>query len=300
MSERVDQLIPYGYAETSISTFHAFGDRVLRECALELGLNPQFRVLTAARAGHLPQGADLRAAARALPSARRPGAAPRAPGLARQPRQGRGRLAPSDYRAWAERRELARAAPKPSATRRRGTWSWRAFYVSYERLLAEAGVADFGDQIQKHAARCCASGRRSASSCARRYRHILVDEFQDTNHAQLELLRLLAGDAGNITVVGDDDQAIYRWRGAASANLRGVPASCTRGRAPGGAGREPPLDRTGARRRVAADLLQQPVPARGDRGHRQAAALAARRRGRRCATCTSTASPRRPMAWPPR
>src|SRR5262247_4379248 len=46
MAERVDQLIPYGYAETLISTFHAFGDRVLREAALEGGMNPEFRVLT--------------------------------------------------------------------------------------------------------------------------------------------------------------------------------------------------------------------------------------------------------------
>ncbi len=46
MAERVDQLIPYGYAETWISTFHAFGDRVLREAALEVGMNPEFRVLT--------------------------------------------------------------------------------------------------------------------------------------------------------------------------------------------------------------------------------------------------------------
>jgi DNA helicase-2/ATP-dependent DNA helicase PcrA len=42
----VDQLIPYGYAETWIGTFHAFGDRVLREAAVEAGLNPEFRVLT--------------------------------------------------------------------------------------------------------------------------------------------------------------------------------------------------------------------------------------------------------------
>ena len=46
MAERVDQLIPYGYAETWISTFHAFGDRILREAALEAGLNPEFRVLS--------------------------------------------------------------------------------------------------------------------------------------------------------------------------------------------------------------------------------------------------------------
>src|SRR6266566_3400655 len=46
MAERVDQLIPYGYAETWIGTFHAFGDRVLRESALEIGLSPEFRVLT--------------------------------------------------------------------------------------------------------------------------------------------------------------------------------------------------------------------------------------------------------------
>ena len=46
MAERVDQLIPYGYAETWIATFHAFGDHVLREAALEAGMNPEFRVLT--------------------------------------------------------------------------------------------------------------------------------------------------------------------------------------------------------------------------------------------------------------
>src|SRR5215470_14124779 len=48
MAERVDQLIPYGYAETWIATFHAFGDRLLREAALEAGMSPEFRVLTRA------------------------------------------------------------------------------------------------------------------------------------------------------------------------------------------------------------------------------------------------------------
>ena len=94
-----------------------------------------------------------------------------------------------------------------------------AFYETYQQLLAEAGAVDFGDQI----ARALGLLRARPSVLARlreRYRYVLVDEFQDTNHAQLELVRLLAGpDRPNITVVGDDDQAIYRWRGAAAANL---------------------------------------------------------------------------------
>ena len=49
---------------------------------------------------------------------------------------------------------------------------------------------------------------------ARRHRHMLVDEYQDMNPAQRELLRLLAGERRDVTVVGDDDQAIYRFRGA--------------------------------------------------------------------------------------
>ena len=54
---------------------------------------------------------------------------------------------------------------------------------------------------------------------ARRYRHVLVDEYQDTNFAQGMLLRMLVDDHRNVTVVGDDDQAIYRFRGASQKNL---------------------------------------------------------------------------------
>jgi DNA helicase-2/ATP-dependent DNA helicase PcrA len=50
--------------------------------------------------------------------------------------------------------------------------------------------------------------------------HIMVDEFQDTNFSQLRLVELLAGEEGNVAVVGDDDQSIYKFRGASVANLR--------------------------------------------------------------------------------
>ena len=76
MAERVDQLIPYGYAETWIGTFHAFGDRVLRESALEVGLNPEFRVLTRPEQVIFLRERLWRLPLQTLPPARRSHAAP--------------------------------------------------------------------------------------------------------------------------------------------------------------------------------------------------------------------------------
>jgi DNA helicase-2/ATP-dependent DNA helicase PcrA len=216
MAERVDQLIPYGYAETWISTFHAFGDRVLREAALEGGLNPEFRVLTRPE-----QIIFLRERLWRLPLERfRPlGDPTRHLGalLGFVSRAKDEDVSPAAYREWAETRAAAATSEEEAdeAARHREV---AAFYETYQSLLAEAGVVDFGDQI--HGALSLLRERPALRSRLReRYRYLLVDEFQDTNHAQLELVRLIAGETANITVVGDDDQAIYRWRGAAAANL---------------------------------------------------------------------------------
>jgi DNA helicase-2/ATP-dependent DNA helicase PcrA len=225
MAERVDELIPYGYAETWIGTFHAFGDHALREGALEAGLDPEFRVLTRPE-----QVIFLRERLWRLPLRRfRPLGDPARHLAALLTLVSRAKdedVSPAEYRAWAERqleaaRSAAGAAQPEAEDAAQRHLELAEFYQAYQSLLVEAGVADFGDQIH----RTLQLLRERPALLARvrsRYRYILVDEFQDTNHAQLELIRLLAeagGGAPNITVVGDDDQAIYRWRGAAAANL---------------------------------------------------------------------------------
>jgi len=216
MAERVDQLIPWGYAETPISTFHAFGDRVLRESALEAGLDPQFRVLS------LPeQVIFLRERLFELPLDRfRPLGDPTRHLAALATLVSRAKdedVSPAQYRAWAEGRAAA-AGDESERDAALAQLELAGFYEAHQRLLAQAGLVDFGDQIH----RTLGLLRERPGVLARlhqRYRFVLVDEFQDTNHAQLEMLKLLAGERANLTVVGDDDQAIYRWRGAAAANL---------------------------------------------------------------------------------
>ena len=93
MQVRVDQLVPYGYTDTAISTFHAFGDRLVREFALELGCRGRARAL-AARDGRLPARAPVRARAGRVPAAGRPDEVPRTPSRRCSRRgEGRGRLA---------------------------------------------------------------------------------------------------------------------------------------------------------------------------------------------------------------
>ena len=217
MAERVDQLIPYGYAETWIGTFHAFGDRILRESALEVGLGPEFRVLTRPE-----QIIFLRERLWRLPLDRfRPlGDPTRHLGalLGLVSRAKDEDIAPAAYKAWAEAR-LVTAQDDAARDVAERHVELAGFYEAYQRLLAEAGAVDFGDQICR--ALALLRERPAVLAALRaRYRYILVDEFQDTNRAQLEMVRLLAGpDEPNVTVVGDDDQAIYRWRGAAAGNL---------------------------------------------------------------------------------
>jgi len=235
MQLRVDQLVPYGYADTAISTFHAFGDRLIREFAFELGRSPDLRVLSRPEVvvflrerlfelelnEYRPLGDPDRflGALAAL--------------FARCRDED---VSPARYREYADRLavEAATAAAEVAAgrdvgdedrqraaalaeTARRQRELGNA-YARYTDLLAEHGAIDFGDQVSL-ALRLLRESPAARRTIQDRYRYILVDEFQDTNRAQSELVALLAERHRNVTVVGDDDQSIYRFRGAAISNI---------------------------------------------------------------------------------
>ncbi len=227
MTERVDQLVPYGFTDTVISTFHAWGDRLLREHALEAGLSDRSTVLSRPE-----QVIFLREHLFELPLDRyRPLGDPTRFLHALVTLISRARdedASPADYRASAGAlAALASESPEDAAlAESAGQQAELAgLYEAYERLMRRSDRLDFGDQVgmalrllREHPAVLAAEGGR--------YRYILVDEFQDTNHAQFELVRLLAGSpAANVTVVGDDDQSIYRFRGAALSNILGFRAA---------------------------------------------------------------------------
>jgi DNA helicase-2/ATP-dependent DNA helicase PcrA len=93
-------------------------------------------------------------------------------------------------------------------------------YARYQQRLQQANALDFGDLLLQ-AVRLFREQPEVLARWRERFRYVLVDEFQDTNGIQYELIRLLAAGHRNLCVVGDDDQSIYRWRGAEIGNILG-------------------------------------------------------------------------------
>ena len=223
MEERVDQLVPYGYTDVRISTFHAFGDRLLRDHALLLGIPSSFQVLTRPE-----QLLFLREHLFELPLERlRPLGNPTKHLQALLTAISRAKdedVSPAEYVRYAEQC-MAEAADDPDPARRDERRDEAAqqlevarCYARYQELLGAAGLIDFGDQVTLTLTLLRANPA-VLSRYQERFRYILVDEFQDTNYAQYLLVKLLGARRRNLTVVGDDDQSIYRFRGAAMSNI---------------------------------------------------------------------------------
>ena len=96
---------------------------------------------------------------------------------------------------------------------------WVRVYTAYEQACARAGVVDFAELLLR-ALELLRDNEALLSHYRGRFRHLLVDEFQDTNDIQYGWLRLLAGRDSPVFAVGDDDQSIYGWRGARIENLQ--------------------------------------------------------------------------------
>ncbi len=113
--------------------------------------------------------------------------------------------------------------PEQFAQETRTSHDWRMpriaeIYAGYQRRLREANAMDF-DDIILHTVHLLQKDPEVRGYYQRKFRYVLIDEYQDTNHLQYMLARLLAGGYENICVVGDDDQSIYRFRGANIENI---------------------------------------------------------------------------------
>jgi len=91
-------------------------------------------------------------------------------------------------------------------------------FPAYEKVLVRSSAYDF-DDLLFHTVRLLEDQPDVGDRYAERFLHVLVDEYQDTNHAQYRIVRRLARGHGNVCVVGDDDQSIYGWRGADVRNI---------------------------------------------------------------------------------
>src|SRR2546426_2925976 len=211
MEARVDELVPYGYADVEIATFHAFGDALLRGHSLEIGLQNDFSVLSRAE-----QVIFLRDRLFALPLQRyRPLGDPTRHLQAIITLISRCKdedIAPEHYARCAERlRETAVAAPDDEDARDRAAAQAElaAVYAAYQTVMAGEGNIDFGDQIVL-ALGLLRQRPHVLNYYQRRFKYILGDEVQDTNFSQFELVKLLGARHRKGAVVADDDQCLDR------------------------------------------------------------------------------------------
>jgi DNA helicase-2/ATP-dependent DNA helicase PcrA len=197
MRERLSDLLGIEGADAWVQTFHAFGARFLRREAARAALPPSFAIYD--------DDDQKRLVKRILADM----------GIADD-----GRFGPREVLSRIDRWKNLGHSPSSVRFEEHDVQTERSVEVwrRYEKALARAGAVDFGDLLLRPAQLLDADPELRAR-WSQRFRHLLVDEFQDTNPAQYRLLRLLAGERKNVCVVGDDDQAIYRWRGADVSNI---------------------------------------------------------------------------------
>lgn len=216
MEERADKILPYGYVDLWINTFHGFCERVLRDHALEIGLNPNFKLLSSTDQWvmvkknldnfnldyYKPLGNPTKFISEILKHFSR---------LKDE------NISVEEYLENTTKKQEIDCSEEEKMENNRVKELSEA-YKTYNELLLKNNYFDFGDLIV-YTIKLFRERPNILKYYRRKFKYIMVDEFQDTNLAQYQLVKILAEPNNNLVVVGDDDQAIYKFRGASISNI---------------------------------------------------------------------------------
>jgi len=194
MKQRVEAILPGRGAW--ISTFHSLGVRLLRQYAERLGLDRNFTIYD--------QADRVRMVKNALESAKIDNV----------------RFTPDSIQSGISKAKNQLLSPEQFAGKARDFFSTvvAQVYAVYERKMRDSNALDFDDLLYWPALALKSDPELRAELDAR-FRYVLIDEYQDTNQAQYAIARGLSVDYPNLCVVGDPDQAIYKWRGSDIRNI---------------------------------------------------------------------------------
>jgi DNA helicase-2/ATP-dependent DNA helicase PcrA len=217
MEERIDRVLPYGMTQIWISTFHSFCDRIIRAEGVHVGINPGFTLMNEAETilffrKHLYKFPLTYFRPLGNPTKFISGMITHFSRLKDED------ITPLQYKKWVKK-DCVITKDDPGSEAEVEKFNELAnVYDAYEALKLKEGVCDYSDLIS-HALHILRKRPNLLKKYQDQFTYILIDEFQDTNYAQNRLAIMLSGSKQNITVVGDDDQAIYRFRGAAVSNM---------------------------------------------------------------------------------
>ncbi|MBX2813457.1 MAG: UvrD-helicase domain-containing protein [Myxococcales bacterium] len=203
MRSRLEAIVgPQAY-EAWIGTFHALSARILRVDGHRLGYTPNFTIYDADDAKRtlksLMVEMNIETSGHAVNVDRIGQEIERAKNV-----------------GWGPETFASKVGPQDSPARRLA----KAVYFRYQEVLRQANAMDFGDLVRL-ATELLRHHPQTFKRFGQRFRYVMVDEFQDTNRVQYDFLLALTRDHHNLMVVGDDDQSIYRWRGAEVAHILG-------------------------------------------------------------------------------
>jgi DNA helicase II / ATP-dependent DNA helicase PcrA len=195
MRGRLEALIPGGTQGLTVGTFHGIAHRLLRRHWREAGLPEGFQILDS--------DDQLRLVKRVIA------------GLGLDDAKYPHRQAAWQINHWKDE------GKRPDGIEHRDhpvTHTFVKIYQAYEDACRRAGLVDFGELLLR-AHELWLKNPAVLDHYQQRWRHLLIDEFQDTNTLQYAWIRVLAGATGKVFAVGDDDQSIYGWRGAKVENM---------------------------------------------------------------------------------